>query len=140
MIFGSYNKKFAPNRTAVDWISRDEAVVDKYVSDPLCTFIPCVSMLHEMLKGITYMSDSAKLEHMNKDLHVLFLSGLDDPVGDFGKGVIKAYGSFVRAGMEKIGYKLYPDGRHEMINELNKAEVYNDVLDWLFQVIYSDGF
>ena len=129
--FGSYNDKFDTVRTAYDWICRDPAVVDKYVSDPLCCFIPSASLLEDMMEGILYISKPKNVARMKKNLPVLFFSGDKDPVGDYGRGVIRAYKSFLRAGMTDVTMKLYHNARHEMLNELNKAEVYQDILSWL---------
>ena len=68
---------------------------------------------------------------MNKDMPVYFMSGDMDPVGECGKGVQKAYNNFLEAGMKDVSIKLYPGGRHEMLNEINKDEVYYDILTWL---------
>ena len=131
LAFGSYNKRCKPQRTEYDWLSRDEAVVDAYVADPLCGFIPSAGLLTDMLGGIQYMETPANVRNMDKAMPVLFFAGEADPVGDYGKGVKKAYASFLAAGMEDVTLKLYPDCRHECLNELNKDEVYADVLAWL---------
>ena len=71
------------------------------------------------------------LDKMNKQLPLLFVSGSKDPVGGMAKGVLRCIDAFKRSGMKDITIKLYPEGRHEMLNERNKAEVYQDILDWL---------
>lgn len=131
LAFGSYNKRCKPQRTESDWLCRDTAVVDAYVADPLCGFIPCAGLLCDMLGGMQYMQDPVNLQKMDKALPVLFFAGDADPVGAYGKGVQKAYESFLAAGMQDVSLKLYPGCRHECLNELNKAEVYADVLAWL---------
>ena len=131
--FGSYNKQFEPRRTNYDWLTRDKAVVDAYMKDPLCTFIPTTSLFRDMMFGISLIGRRSNLEKMNKALPVLFISGDKDPVGGSGVQVAKVYSMFIRAGMRDVFYKFYKDGRHEVLNELNRAEVYKDVLDWLFR-------
>lgn len=131
MAFGGYNKKFSDVRTAFDWLSRDEAVVDSYVEDPLCGYIPSVGLLRDMFKGMMFISKPKNMSRMKKDLPVLFFSGDCDPVGESGKGVIRSYKSFLKAGMKDVTMKLYHGGRHEMLNELNSEEVYQDILFWL---------
>lgn len=133
--FGSYNKSFEPKRTDFDWLSSDEANVDKYVADPLCGFLPTVGLFRDMMGGLAYISKPSNLDHMNKDLPVYFMSGDKDPVGGDGMGVAKAYGMFLKAGMKDVFYKFYPEGRHEMLNEANKDQVMKDVADWLFSKI-----
>ena len=129
--FGSYNKAFEPKRTKYDWLTRDEAVVDAYAKDPLCTFTPTTSLFRDMMYGLSIIGRQRNLAKMNKDLPVYFMSGDKDPVGGDGVQVAKVYSMFVRAGMKDVFYKFYKDGRHEMLNELNKDEVYADVLEWL---------
>ncbi len=131
MAFGQYNAAFAPSRTLSDWVSRDEAMVDKYVEDPLCGYIPSAGLFVDMLTGIKYISKARNLERMKDDLPVLFISGDKDPVGENGKGVIRAYESFLEANMSDVTLKLYHNCRHELLNELNRKDIYRDVLQWL---------
>ena len=128
---GPYNKPFAPNRTPLDWLTRDEAAVDRAAADPGRTFLPTVSLFRDMMDGLQYISDPKKLAQMDKDTPVYFLSGGKDPVGAMGKGVEAVAGMFRRAGCRDVTVKLYPDGRHEMFNELNRQEVLADLLNWL---------
>lgn len=129
--FGSYNKRITPHRTPNDWLSRDSMIVDKYYNDEDCGFISSVSLFSDMLSGIKYISDRKNLQKMQKDLPILFMSGEMDPVGSYGKGVTAAYQSFLDAGCTDVTLKLYPEGRHEMLNETNKEEVYADIRQWL---------
>lgn len=131
MALGAYNKQFAPNRTSADWISQDEQVVDKYLQDPLCTFQPTVGMYRDMMGGLQYIADPKNLKKMYKTTPIYFFSGDQDPVGQNGKGVREVAGFFRTAGCTDVTVKLYPGGRHEMLNERNKQEVYQDVLSWL---------
>lgn len=131
LAFGNYNKRFDIVRTVSDWISTDEKVVDDYISDPACGFIPSAGMFRDMMGGIRFVTRPGNLRRMDKNLPVLFFSGDKDPVGENGRGVMRAYQSFLEAGMRDVSLKLYPGGRHEMLNERNKTEVYNDILAWL---------
>ena len=130
---GSYNKKFRPNRTPVDWLSRDEAQVDAYVADPLCGFPSKARMFADMMSGLQYISSPRALAQMDKDTPVYIFSGAEDPVGAMGKGVKKVYGYFYAQQVKDLSMKLYPGGRHEMFNELNRDQVLEDVLKWLDQ-------
>ena len=131
LAFGSYNKIYENPKTEYDWLSRDEAVVQKYIDDPLCGFLPTCSLFRDMMIGVKFITNVDNLKYMNKDMPVYFMSGAMDPVGDCGKGVKIAYDNFVAAGMKDVSMKLYEGGRHEMLNEINKDEVYADVLAWL---------
>ena len=128
---GGYQKKIKNPRTDCDWLSRDEAQVDKYVADETCGFTAKAGLYADMLKGVKYVTDMKNIRKIRKDKPVLFISGDMDPVGEYGKGVKKAYGCFKKAGIADVTMKLYPEGRHEMLNELNKDEVYKDILDWI---------
>ena len=129
--FGAYNKQFAPTRTRADWISRDEAVVDAYIADPLCEFLPTAGMFRDMMEGLQYIANKNNLKKMDPATPVYIFSGDHDPVGGNGEGVQKVAGFFREAGTEDLTVKLYPDGRHEMMNELNRDEVFADLLAWL---------
>ena len=107
LAFGAYNKRFAPNRTAFDWLSVNEKNVDAYIADPLCGGRTTLGLFRDMMGGIGIITDRAKLEKMNKNLPVFFIAGDEDPVGDMGKGVEKAYRCFKKAGMRDVSIKLY---------------------------------
>ena len=128
---GAYNKQFAPNRTSADWICRDEAVVDAYLKDPFCTFKPTAGMFRDMMWGLRFIASPAALARMDPSTPVYLFSGDRDPVGSNGAGVKKVYGFFKDHGTADLTMKLYPGGRHEMLNEINRGEVYADVLAWL---------
>ena len=128
---GAYNRQFAPNRTDSDWTTRDEAVVDKYQSDPLCHHMPTVSLYHDMMGGLQYISNRRALSQMDPDTPIYIYSGDQDPVGDNGVGVRKVYGYFKKYGTRDLTLRLYEGGRHEMHNELNKDEVFADIMAWL---------
>ena len=129
--FGSYNQRFRPNRTDSDWICSDDAVVDAYISDPKCGFSFTVNGYYHMFLGMLKLHNPDYLDRMPRSLPVLFIAGEQDPVGDFGKGVKKAAASFKEMGMEHVECKLYPEARHEILNEKNREEVYQDVWEWM---------
>ena len=131
LAFGAYNKGIEGLRTKYDWLTRDEAVVDKYAADPLCTFLPTTSLFRDMMFGLGIIGSQSSLRRMRTDTPVLFISGEADPVGGYGMQVARVYSRFLKAGMADVTYKFYPEARHEILNELNRAEVYSDVLNWL---------
>ena len=131
LAFGSYNKKYDHVRTKLDWLTRDEAVVDAYIADPLCGAMATAGMFHDMMGGLQYIWKTENLNKMDKSTPVYFMAGDGDPVGNYGEGVKKVYNRFLKVGCKDVKLKLYKDGRHEMLNELNKDEVYADILDWL---------
>lgn len=133
--FGSYNKRVEHPKTPHDWLSREPAVVDAYANDPMCGFVASAGLMGDMFEGIAYIQKRESMLQMNKALPVLFIAGGDDPVGDYGKGVNKAAQEFHSIGMEQVRTKIYPMCRHEILNEINKNEVYRDVSQWIETVI-----
>ena len=131
MAFGGYNKRFEPARTSKDWLTKDTAIVDAYLADERCTFVFTLNAYHAMFTGINRLYDKKLLAAMPKNLPVLFTAGEDDPVGDFGAGVKRAAAMFRACGMTNVQEKLYPGDRHEILNELDRAQVYADILAWL---------
>lgn len=131
LAFGAYNRVFAPNRTAYDWLSRDPENVDRYLADPLCGGSPTIGLFREMLAGMAFIARPENLRKMDLSAPVLFISGARDPVGDCGKGVRRAAESFRKAGAKQVSLRLYPELRHEILNEDCREEIYADLLNWL---------
>ena len=131
MMFGTYNSRVEHKRTAFDWLNRDMEAVDAYIADPLCGFPVTAGLAHDILLGLRFNQERENLEKMRKELPVFFIAGGDDPVGSYGAGVEKAWKAFVKAGMTRTDVRIYPLCRHELLNELNKEEVYGHILQWL---------
>lgn len=131
LAFGSMNKHFEPVQTSKDWLSRNMDSVKKYVADERCGFIFTLNGYHALFHNMLLAQNRTLMEKMDEDLPVLFIAGEDDPVGDFGRGVKKAVNAFKSSGMMDVECILYPECRHELINELNKEEVFQDILEWL---------
>lgn len=136
---GAYNRAFQPNRTTADWLSRDQQAVEANLNDPLCSFKPTVSMFRDMMDGLQFIARREGLRQMDQDTPIYFLSGDQDPVGSMGKGVRKVASMFREAGCRDVTVKLYPGGRHEMLNELNRQEVMEDLLAWLEEKAGREG-
>ena len=135
LCFGAYNSQFKPNRTESDWVCSVDEVVDAYIADPFCQVMPTVTLMRDMLTGIRFNQQAENLAKMHKTTPVFFLSGDQDPVGSNGKGVRAAYQSFLDAGCSHVRLKLYPGGRHEILNEHNWQDVYDELLSWFDQQI-----
>ena len=131
LAFGAYNKRFAPNRTAFDWVSLNPENVDAYISDPWCGGKTTLGLFRDMMGGLGFITKQSNMNQMDREMPVLFISGDCDPVGDMGKGVRKAYDCFKKAGLRDVSIKLYHGLRHEILNEKTNQYVYRDVLDWL---------
>ncbi|MCM1190365.1 MAG: alpha/beta hydrolase [bacterium] len=135
LAFGGYNKRIPNPRTPFDWLSRDEKRVDRYMADPLCGFVFTVNGFSALFELISRLYDRKNLERIPGELPVLMVSGDADPVGDYGKGVRKAYDSLKKAGVKNIRLKLYAGGRHELLNEINRDEVMQDIFQWLEETV-----
>lgn len=131
MAFGAYNKKFEPTRTRADWLTKDEKIVDYYINEPRCSFQFTLNGYYNMFSGIARLHDETYLNKMPKDLPILFVSGQDDPVGSFGKEVEESAQSVKKIGCKNVEVKLYPNDRHEILNETDKKQVYEDLHNWL---------
>ena len=128
MWFGAYNKPFKPARTDFDWLSRDEKEVAAYVADPLCGFSFTTQLAIDVLDALPFLSGPASLAPIRKDLPIYVFSGERDPVGVNIQGLIAHLRS---AGLLKLTTRLYPDARHETLNEINRDEVTRDLIAWL---------
>jgi alpha-beta hydrolase superfamily lysophospholipase len=128
---GDFNKAFKPSRTDYDWLTRDYKTVDKYIKDPLCGGIASARFYYDLVFGVNEINKKSNIKKIPKNLPVYMFSGNMDPVGNFGKGVIELYKTYKKAGISDVEYKLYRKGRHEMLNEINREEVYYDLLDWV---------
>lgn len=129
--FSGYLSKIPNPRTSNDWLTRDEAVVDKYNSDKYCTYVFTINGYQTLFDALRYIQDAKNIKKIPKELPVYVISGKDDPVGDYGKGVELVYESYKDAGLKDITMKLYDGARHELTNETNKEEVFDDVKAWL---------
>lgn len=133
IIFAGNNRRVEHKRTPYDWLTRDEASVDAYIADPLCGFSVTAGLVRDMMIGLRFNQEPENLRHMKKTLPVLFLSGGDDPVSDYGEGATRAWKEFQKAGLAHAQIRLYPMCRHEVLNEINKEEVFDYILNWLSQ-------
>ena len=131
MALGSYNKSFEPARTKNDWLTKDEAIVDAYEANPLNQFKFTVNGYYNMFRGMRYCQRQENLDKIPKDLPVLVVSGANDPVGEFGKGPRMVAEAYRKTGLQDVTLKLYPDDRHEILNELDKETVDHDLLAWI---------
>lgn len=131
LTFGTYNKKFAPNRTEYDWLCSNEKSIDEYIKDPLRGGCMSSGLFREMLDGMAYTGKLKNIKNSNKNIPILLLSGSMDPVGDLGKGVTKAYQQLKKVGIKDVTLKLYPNLRHDILNEKCYQDIYNDIYNWL---------
>ena len=136
--FETYNQKFAPNMTSVDWLCSDTTQRIKYRGDPLCRKTISAGLFWQLLDSMKRTGKLSSYRKWNKQMPVLLLSGQDDPVGDFGKGVQRVRQSMSRAGMKHIQLYLVPGARHDLIHEEKSGgsdEAFDILTNWLFENI-----
>lgn len=135
MSFGDFNKRFRPNRTDFDWLSRDEAEVDRYIADPRCGFHCTNQLWIDLLDALDVITTPAFQAQIPPQLPVYLFAGDRDPVGDNGKSVTALAEALTAAGLSDVTLKLYEEGRHESLNEVNREAVMGDLLAWLQGVL-----
>jgi alpha-beta hydrolase superfamily lysophospholipase len=132
---GGYNRRFRPNRTLVDWLSSDQAMVDDYLADPLCRKLPTVGLYGDINRAWSYVSRAGNVRRMESTLPLLLISGADDPFGGQGRALRGLYAQLRQAGCADVSQRLYPGGRHAMLYERNRQEVYADIVAWLEKTV-----
>ncbi len=133
--FGTYNSRIRHPCSAHAWLNRDENMVRTYDQDPWCGFIPTISFFKDLLDGLRAIHTRQAMRSIPSELPVYLLYGGDDPVGGYGKTVRKLYRCYISNGMSRVQLKCYPGARHEILHELNKNEVFEDILDWIHKTL-----
>lgn len=129
LTFGTYNKPFEkePGATDFEWLCANKSAIREYMNDELVGGTMTCGLFREMLYGMSFTRKFSNIQKMKKDLPVLFISGGDDPVGEKGRGVRKAYRAFKRAGIKDVRMKLYEGMRHDVLHEENCEDVYRRI-------------
>lgn len=139
---GTFNKAFSPVRTGSDWLSRDPREVDKYVSDPLCGYMCTNQFWNDLIDGIEEIRLPSSVRSIPKTMPVLMFSGERDPLSFNADdhGIARLARMYENAGMQNVAVKLYPNGRHEILNETNRQEVIQFLIEWLeLQHLFLDA-
>ena len=135
LTFGHYSKDIDSPSTTFDWLSRDPIEVKKYIEDELCGFFCTNQLWDDLTDGLIDISSTKRLKEIEANLPIYLFAGAKDPVGEQGKGVRRLVHQLIGSGHTDVTYRLYPDGRHEMLNETNKEDVVRDLTDWLMTKI-----
>ena len=138
LAFGNFNKRCIPKRTDKDWLTRDSIVVDKYIKDPFCNFLFTASAFKNLFELSINANSPDWAKSVPTNLPIYLFSGDCDPVGNYGDGVKQVYRMLHKTGHTDISIKLYPGGRHEMLNEINKLQVYEDIYNWIIERAEKD--
>jgi alpha-beta hydrolase superfamily lysophospholipase len=128
---GPYNRPFRPNRTAFDWLSRDESEVDAYVRDPLSGNLCSAGFYRDLARGLRRIHEAEAMAKINHYLPVYIFSGSNDPVGDMGASPTALVNAYRSLGIKDLEFVLYPGARHETLNETNREEVMDNLLSWI---------
>jgi len=133
MVFGGYLKKIENPRTPMDWLTKDESIVDAYLNNKFNTFLFTASAFHDFFEIMEYDMRQTKLERIPKELPMLIVSGGQDPVGGWGNGPKSLYQLYTKKGFTDVSLKLYEEDRHEILNELDRQTVYEDLGAWILE-------
>jgi alpha-beta hydrolase superfamily lysophospholipase len=131
MELAALNAPFAPARTAFDWLSRDESIVDAYLGDPLCGAGLDVDAAREMFAGARQLVERNLLERIRADLPIYLVVGEQDPINGQGALAHLLAKRLRDAGVHDVTVRVYPGARHEVLNETNRDEVVADIVPWL---------
>lgn len=131
LTFGTYNKHFKPNRTPYDWLCLSNTAVDNYIADSLRGDAMSSGLFRELLDGMKYTSEISNVKKVNIMKPILLLSGQNDAVGDFGKGVIKVCNEYKKVGVQDLTLKIYNNLRHDIMHEDDRFTIYDDIYGWL---------
>ena len=130
--YGKLNSRLEEKVTRFDWISRDKEVVDKYINDKLCRFTFTYKGFKDLFEMLQFINTDKCIQRYKKDMPILMISGTNDPIGGVNSsGVLEVYRKFLKYNIKDVNIKLYKHARHEILNEINREEVYNDILKWL---------
>lgn len=130
LFLGNYSKILSGNK-GFDWLSRDNNKVQEYTNDKYCGFTCTASFFVELIKGLNNVMKIKNLNLIPRDLPILIISGEKDPVGSNGSEAYKTFNIYKSIGLDLIELKLYKDCRHEVLNEVNRKEVYKDIVKTL---------
>jgi len=129
--FAGFNKRVENKRTEKDWLTRNEAIVDQYINDPYCMQTFTNQFFYDLATGVLNINKIGNIEKVNKDSPVLLITGSMDPLGVYGKGPTEVYNKYLKVGVKDLEMEFIEGGRHEILNETNREEVYNLIIDWL---------
>ncbi|MBE5660602.1 alpha/beta hydrolase [Staphylococcus sp. SS21] len=133
LVSNTFNKKIRPLRTKSDWISSNPVEVDKFVKDPYSGFNVSNQLLYETAYYMLRTSQLKYMKALNKSMPILFVSGYDDPLGDYGKGILKLANIYRKAGLKNVKVNLYHNKRHEVLFEKDYENIWEDLFNWLNQ-------
>lgn len=131
LTFKGYNTPFKPTKTKFDWLSSNHERNKNYRDDKYCGFVCSNRFFFDLLSIIKYINKKENINKIPLNMPIYLFAGTMDPVGQFGKDIPIIYNKYKNLGVKNIDIKMYKDGRHEMLNETNRQEVYSDIISWI---------
>ena len=130
LTFGRFNQACQPRHSAFDWLSRDAAEVQRYLDDPLCGFLCTNQLWLDLLGGLLQISQMEQLAQIDPQLPLLVTGGQCDPVSQ-GRRLQELAEALRLAGAQQVSLHVYEQARHELLNEINRQQVSEDLLAWI---------
>ncbi|MBQ2848681.1 MAG: alpha/beta hydrolase [Clostridia bacterium] len=130
MAFGTYNKRIPDAKTSFDWLTSDSEIVDKYIKDKYCGYLFTAVGYRDLFTILDRVSGKDWYDRIYSEIPILLTAGEEDPVGLYGKGVKQVYNDLKLADKKDVTLKLYPGMRHEILNEIGREQVYEDIASW----------
>ena len=138
VIFGNYNKKVVKPKSKNDWMCSDRSVIVKKDSEQKCNFIFTMNGFRTLFETLAYIQKEKNIKKIPKSLPMFFIAGSEDPVGDYAKDVRALYEQYKAMGMDEMALKIYDGYRHEILMEVEKQEVFRDVMEWMDRYIREE--
>lgn len=130
---GGYEAQFGNKKRPGSWLTRDAKKVEEYQAHEWCGFTFTASAYYELFSLMRELAEQKDFDYIPRELPILIQSGMEDPVGNYTKGVLTVYNTFTAIGMKDVDIRFYLDDRHEILNELDREQVYDDICDWLMR-------
>ncbi|EOT24568.1 hypothetical protein C805_02780 [Eubacterium sp. 14-2] len=131
MAFSTYNRRFQEENQANAWLTKDREIVKAYNQEPRCTFRFTLNGYYNLFDTLHFISRPANINAIPRNLPLFLVAGEEDPVGNYGAGVKAVYERYKEAGITDITCRLYPTDRHEILNEVDREQVYADIYAWI---------
>ena len=127
LMFSAYNKRFGKEKSGKQWLTKDEDIVKDYINQPACNFIFTINGMETLLDTLVFIEKPKHIHRIPRELPIHIIAGVEDPVGDYGKGPKAVYNAYKKLGVKDITLKLYEGDRHEVLNEIDRQQVYSDL-------------
>ena len=134
-VLGKYNKMMKNPQSKIDWVTRDLEKLEKYANDELSGFIFTANGYYNIFDGLLRLNNKKNISLLPKDLPMLIISGSEDPVGGFEQGIKDVYEKYKKDGVRDIALKIYEGARHELINEIDREYIYQDIDEWMTTIL-----